>query len=191
MHDSIRDLAVEAVPVSVLKGYHGNARTHSKKQIAQIADLICTFSWTNPILIDADGGVIAGHGRLEAAKILGLNRVPVIRISDMSEAQKRAYILADNRLAELAGWDREILAIELQVLLDMDRSFEITTTGFEIGEIDLIIGADAGGPAEEAEIEEPDPAGEEVQIRTDRPAENALAEKAEMGRRRSPNELRD
>lgn len=95
MSSSIRKLNVESVLVSVLKPYHRNARTHSQKQIRQIANSIETFGWTNPVLADAKGGVIAGHGRVEAAKLLGLNEVPVIRIEDMSEAQKRAYILAD------------------------------------------------------------------------------------------------
>ena len=81
-------------------------------------------------------GIIAGHGRLEAARLLGVDRVPTIRIADMTEAQKRAYILADNKLAENAGWDRELLALELQGLLEMELDFEVTLTGFEAGEID-------------------------------------------------------
>jgi ParB-like chromosome segregation protein Spo0J len=123
---SIRDLKVETVPVSTLKPYAQNPRTHSKKQLRQIADSIRCFGWTNPILIGADGGVIAGHGRLEAATLLGIDRVPTIRIEDMTEAQKRAYILADNRLAENAGWDRELLGLELQGLLEIDLDFEVT-----------------------------------------------------------------
>jgi hypothetical protein len=137
---SIRDLKVETVPVSTLKPYARNPRTHSNKQLGQIADSIKVFGWTNPILIDADAGVIAGHGRLEAARLLGVDRVPTIRIEDMTEAQKRAYILADNKLAENAGWDRELLGLELQGLLEMDLDFEVTMTGFEVGEIDVLIG---------------------------------------------------
>ena len=85
--------------------------------------------------------VIAGHGRLKAAMSLGIDRVPTIRINDMSEAQKRAYVLADNKLAENAGWDRELLALELQGLLEMELDFDVTVTGFEMGEIDVLIGS--------------------------------------------------
>ena len=110
----IRDLKVCTVAVSELRPYDRNPRTHSKKQLRQIAELIRTFGWTNPILIDAQGAVLAGHGRLAAAKSLGIERVPTISIDDMTEAQRRAYILADNKLAENAGWDRELLALELK-----------------------------------------------------------------------------
>lgn len=140
MSACIRDLKVESVPISALKPYPRNPRTHTKKQLRQIADSILTFGWTNPILVDAEGGVIAGHGRLEAAKLLKLDRVPVIRIEDMSAAQRRAYLLADNKLAENAGWDRELLGLELQGLLEMDPDFEVTITGFDMGSIDVLIG---------------------------------------------------
>src|SRR6056297_3107275 len=103
----------EIAYVRDLKPYARNPRTHSKDQIRQIADSIRTFGWTNPVLIDEAGGVLAGHGRIEAAKLLGLDEVPVIRLDHMSAAEKRAYILADNKLAENAGWDEELLAIEL------------------------------------------------------------------------------
>ena len=136
----IRDLKVSNVPVSTLKPYAGNPRTHSKKQIRQIAASIRAFGWTNPILIDGDRVVIAGHGRLKASMLLGIAQVPTICINDMTEAQKRAYILADNKLAENAGWDRELLTLELQGLIEMDLDFDVTTTGFEMGEIDLLIG---------------------------------------------------
>jgi ParB-like chromosome segregation protein Spo0J len=94
---------VKEVAISDLKPYANNPRTHSKKQIRQIADSIDRFGWTNPVLVDGDGGVIAGHGRIGAAKLLGLKAVPVLRLDHMSEAEKRAYIIADNRLAENAG----------------------------------------------------------------------------------------
>ncbi len=93
-----------------------NARTHSDKQIAQIAASITRFELTNPILIGDDGKIIAGHGRVAAAKQLGLDAVPVIRLDHLSANERRAYIIADNRLAELAGWDRELLAVELKEL---------------------------------------------------------------------------
>ena len=91
----------------------------------------------NPILIDEERRIICGHGRWASAKMLGLKKVPTLRFDHLNEAQKRAYIMADNRLAEKAGWDREILAIELQALIDME--FEVELTGFEMGEVDLIL----------------------------------------------------
>jgi DNA modification methylase len=132
---------------------------HSKKQIRQIADSIRTFGWTNPVLIDAEGGIIAGHGRVEAAKLLGLDQVPTLLIDHLSEAQKRAYILADNKLAENAGWDLEILALELQSLCDLELDFDLEVTGFETAEIDLVIESLEGGeddPAADA-LPEHDP----------------------------------
>lgn len=99
----MRDINVTYLNASELKPYVRTPRTHTKKQVRQIAESIRTFGWTDPILVDAEAGVIAGHGRLAAAKQLGIERVPIIRIEDMSEAQKRAYVIADNRLAELAG----------------------------------------------------------------------------------------
>src|SRR5499427_634364 len=123
--------------VETLRPYQQNTRTHSKRQIEQIARSIERFGFLNPVLIDASGTIIAGHGRVEAAKLLGLAQVPTLRIEHLSDEEKRAYILADNKLAEKAGWDREILAIELQALVDMD--FEIELTGFEMAEVDLIL----------------------------------------------------
>lgn len=119
-----------------LRPYERNARTHSRKQLRLIADSIERFGFTNPVLIGDDDQIIAGHGRVEAAKILGLVRVPVLRLSHLSEIERRAYILADNKLAERAGWDDEILAIELQALVDLD--FDIDLTGFEITEVDAL-----------------------------------------------------
>lgn len=152
-----RDTPLELtyVPVSNLAPYVNNPRTHSKAQIKQVARSIETFGFTNPILVDSAGGVIAGHGRLEAAKLLGLKTVPVVRLSDLTEAQKKAYIIADNRLAELAGWDQEILAIELQGLMDLE--FDMELTGFEIPEIDLILSdKTAAGLCEADDVVAPD-----------------------------------
>lgn len=148
-----QDRRVELVPLARLTPYKGNARTHSRKQIRQIADSIKQFGFTNPVLIDDAGEIIAGHGRVEAAKLLGLSTVPALRLSHMSAAEKRAYVIADNRLAEKAGWDREILAIELQALIDID--FEVELTGFDMGEIDIIL-----DDANEAERESKGPEGE-------------------------------
>ena len=117
-----------------------NPRTHTKKQIRQIAASIEEFGFTNPVLVDEAGGVIAGHGRIEAARVLKMESVPTLCLADLTEEQIRAYIIADNRLAELAGWDREILAIELQDLLTIDLDFDLTLTGFETPEIDILIG---------------------------------------------------
>ncbi len=152
MNYILDDMRVETKPVSTLHPYTNNARTHSAKQIKQIAESIKVFGFTNPILVDRSGGVIAGHGRLEAAKLLGLVAVPTICLEQMSDAQKRAYIIADNKLAENAGWDREVLAIELQGLLEIDLDFDITTTGFEMGEIDVAIGELKCGVSDKADL---------------------------------------
>lgn len=133
----MRDLAITYRNSSELKPYSRNARTHSRAQVRQIAESIQRFGFTNPILIDDDDQIIAGHGRVAAAKLLGLSDVPTVRLSHLSSAEKRAYVIADNRLAERAGWDREILAIELQGLID--ENFEVELTGFEMAEIDLIL----------------------------------------------------
>lgn len=134
-----KTLFIEHLAPGGLKPYTRNARTHSAKQIAQIAASIKAFGFNNPVLVDRQGTIIAGHGRVEAAKQLGLATVPAIRLEHLSEAEKRAYILADNRLAEKAGWDPEILAIELQHLIELEVDFDISVTGFELPEIDVLI----------------------------------------------------
>src|SRR4051794_20844118 len=101
---------IEYLPVTMLTPWPKNARTHSKRQVRQIADSIQRFGFTNPVLIDQDKSILAGHGRLEAAALLGLDEVPCIRIETMSASEKRAYVLADNKIALNAGWDEEILA---------------------------------------------------------------------------------
>ena len=113
-----RNLTVEYRPVEELIPYARNARTHSDEQVAQIAASIREFGFTNPILVDGENGIIAGHGRLLAARKLGMAEVPVIELAGMSEAQKRAYIIADNKLALNAGWDTEMLTIEFGDLPD-------------------------------------------------------------------------
>jgi ParB-like chromosome segregation protein Spo0J len=123
-------MQIETVAVRALRSHPRNARTHSKKQIRQIANSIERFGFNNPVLVDDDKQIIAGHGRVQAAKLLGIAEVPSVRLSHLSEVEKQAYILADNRLAELAGWDREILAIELQALVDLD--FEVELTGLSV-----------------------------------------------------------
>lgn len=128
---------VEMKAPSALRPYARNARTHSKKQLRQIADSIERFGFTNPVLISDDNEIVAGHGRVEAAKLLGLERVPTIRLSHLSEAERRAYVLADNKLALNAGWDQDLLAIELQALIDLD--FDVAITGFSLAEVDLTL----------------------------------------------------
>ena len=144
---------LEHIPPDRLKPWPGNARTHSKKQLRQIADSIRNFGFTNPILIDEAGTILAGHGRVAAAKAMGCSTVPCRRIENMSPAQKRAYVLADNKLALNAGWDDEILAIELQGLLESDTDIDITITGFSIPEIDSLIEglspSESGDPADD------------------------------------------
>lgn len=136
----VGELSVTYVPVAKLRPYSRNARTHTKHQIRQIANSIAQFGFTNPVLIDRDNRIIAGHGRVEAAKLLGMKIVPVIRLEGLSQDQIRAYVVADNRLAENAGWDTSILAIELQHLLTLDGAdFDVTITGFEVPEIDGIL----------------------------------------------------
>ena len=106
-------MRVETTPVCELRPYPNNARRHSRRQIKQIAKSIEKFGFCNPVLVDDAKQIIAGHGRVEAAKLLGIDAVPTCKLSHLSEAEKRAYILADNKLAENAGWDKELLAIEL------------------------------------------------------------------------------
>ncbi|WAC29437.1 site-specific DNA-methyltransferase [Ancylobacter sp. SL191] len=124
-------------PIGVLRPYPGNARTHSKKQIAQIAESIRRFGFTNPVLVGDDDEIVAGHGRVLAARQIGLGTVPVVRLSHLSAEERRAYVLADNKLALNAGWDEEILAIELQALIDLE--FDVTITGFSLAEVDFTL----------------------------------------------------
>lgn len=128
---------IEVLPLASLRPYPGNARRHSKKQVRQIAESIRRFGFTNPVLISDQGEIIAGHGRVMAAKELGLATIPTVRLSHLSAEERRAYVLADNKLALNAGWDTEILAIELQALIDLD--FDVTLTGFCLAEIDLTL----------------------------------------------------
>lgn len=148
------------IAIDELKPHPGNARTHTKKQILQIAKSIKTFGFTNPVLVDEAGNILAGHGRIEAAKQLGMESVPAIRLGDMTEPEKRAYIIADNRLAELAGWDRELLAVEFQYITELDLDFDLTLTGFETADIDLVFSeyAEDGEHLEEDEVPVVDPA---------------------------------
>jgi DNA modification methylase len=154
-------MKIEYTAVRELRPYPNNARTHSRKQVGQIANSIKRFGFCNPVLIDAKQ-IIAGHGRVEAAKLLGIDAIPTCRLSHLSDADKRAYVLADNRLAEKAGWDKELLAIELQGLIELD--VEIELTGFEMAEIDVILedareaNGESSGPEDKVPEHAPGPA---------------------------------
>jgi DNA modification methylase len=141
-------LVIEHRAIASLRPYARNARRHSKQQIRQIADSIQRFGFTNPILISDNNEIIAGHGRVEAAKLLGLDQAPTVRLSHLNEIERRAYVVADNKLALNAGWDQDILAIELQALIDLE--FDVTLTGFSLAEVDLTLDAaregDPDGP---------------------------------------------
>ena len=131
-----RRLEIEYRDAKSLSPYNGNARTHSPAQVDKIVKSIREFGWTNPVLIDGANGVIAGHGRLLAAEKLGLAQVPCIELAGLSEAQKRAYIIADNKTALDAGWDNELLNVEFAALAALD--FDLELTGFSLDEIDAL-----------------------------------------------------
>lgn len=150
-----QDLKVVYRAVSELIPYARNARTHSVEQVARIAASIKEFGWTNPILIDGSNGIIAGHGRVLAARKLGLEKVPTIELSGLTEAQKRAYIIADNRLALDAGWDEEMLKLEFAEL--EKEGFELSKTGFSDEEInEMMAGLDREVDGVE-DVETPEP----------------------------------
>lgn len=130
-------MKVEQLPTEKLIPYARNTRTHSDEQVAQIAASIREFGFTNPVLIDAQDGIIAGHGRVMAARKLGLEKVPCIRLAHLSDAQRRAYVIADNKLALNAGWDEELLAVELADLREMD--FDLGLTGFDEDELNALL----------------------------------------------------
>jgi len=148
------DEALRLIPPDRLRPWARNARKHSKKQLRQIADSIREFGFTNPVLIDEDLNILAGHGRVGAAKLLGTETVPCRLLSEMTEAQKRAYVLADNKLALNAGWDDELLAEELGALQDLQ--FDVSLTGFSIPEIDSLVEGlapeEPGDPADDAPV---------------------------------------
>ncbi|WP_206513349.1 site-specific DNA-methyltransferase [Pelagibacterium montanilacus] len=139
---------LEMIAVGALRPYARNARTHSRKQVDQIAQSIRRFGFTNPVLVGDDDEIVAGHGRVLAARQLGMEAVPVLRLSHLSPEERRAYVLADNKLALNAGWDTEILALEMQALVDL--GFDVTLTGFSLAEVDLTL-----DQAREASVEGP------------------------------------
>lgn len=151
---------LEHLPLDALVPYARNSRTHSPEQIAQVADSIREFGFTNPVLIDGQGGIIAGHGRVMAARQIGLAEVPCIRLPHLTDAQKRAYVIADNKLALNAGWDDELLALELRELDGL--GFDLHLTGFNDDEISKLLDIELGegegqGDADAVPEVRPDP----------------------------------
>src|SRR5918997_377553 len=137
---SPRPLAVTYKTVGSLKPDPRNARTHSKRQMEQIIASIRAFGFTNPILVDPEGGLIAGHGRLLAAKSMGMAEVPTIELVGLSDAQKRALRMADNKIPLGAGWDLDLLKVELSDLSGLELDMDLTVTGFSTGELDVLLG---------------------------------------------------
>ncbi len=142
-------ISIKNQPIIALKLDPRNARTHSKKQIDVLARAIKSFGFNNPVLVDKGGTIIAGHGRVEAAKLIGLQKIPTISLEHLTPDQARAYRIADNRIAELASWNEELLRVEFQELSVLDLNFNLTDTGFETPEIDIMI---MGDPASAADI---------------------------------------
>jgi hypothetical protein len=139
-------LKVQYIPIEKLIPYARNSRTHSDAQVAQIAASIREFGWTNPVLVDGEGGIIAGHGRVMAARKLGLSDLPTINLSHMTETQRRAYVIADNQLALNAGWDSDLLSLELANL--KDDGFDLDLLGFD--DLDALLGEQDGNAGSES-----------------------------------------
>jgi ParB-like chromosome segregation protein Spo0J len=151
--------SLESLPIASLTPWTRNARTHSRKQLRQIADSILRFGFTNPVLIDSENRILAGHGRVEAARNLGMEAVPCLRFDHLSQAERRAYVLADNKLALNAGWDEELLALELKELMEAEIDFSLDITGFSIAEVENLLEGlspeEQGDPADDR-LPEPD-----------------------------------
>ena len=147
-------LAIQYRNIDSLIPYINNARTHSDEQVAQIAASIKEFGWTNPVLVDGDNGIIAGHGRVQAARTINLTSIPVIELHGLSDAQRRAYILADNRLAENATWDTDLFPLEVQELAALN--FNLSLVGLSEFEMKYILNPDAGDAPNEFKDIDPD-----------------------------------
>ena len=141
-------LEIQYIATDNLIPYINNSRTHSEAQIHQITASIVEFGFTNPVLIDEKGMIIAGHGRIEAAKVLGIDEVPTITLKGLTETQRKAYIIADNKLALNAGWDIDALSIEINQLSDLN--FDLDILGFDIQELTSIL----DGETTETELKE-------------------------------------
>jgi ParB-like chromosome segregation protein Spo0J len=147
-------MKIEQIKTAELIPYARNTRTHSEAQVAQIAGSIREFGFTNPVLIDAENGIIAGHGRVMAAQKLGLAKVPCIRLGHLTDTQRRAYIIADNKLAMNAGWDEEMLGIELADLREAD--FDLGLLGFDGDAIENFLNPQEIEPTSPEEFQEVD-----------------------------------
>lgn len=153
------NLQIEYRQVKDLLPYARNSRTHSDAQVAQIAASVREFGWTNPVLIDGENGIIAGHGRVLAARKLGIDEVPCIELAGLTDTQRRAYIIADNKLALNGGWDDELLAIELHELNAAD--FDMSLIGFDATGLSLAMGLgadfEAGSEEDQGKLDEKSP----------------------------------
>lgn len=151
-------MQIEHIQLEVLIPYINNSRTHSDEQVAQIAASIREFGFNNPILVDKDNGIIAGHGRVMAARRLGLTEVPCVRLEHLTETQRKAYIIADNRLALNAGWDNELLRIELN---ELDNNIDLNLLGFTVPELTIAMGFGAdfepGTQDDQGKLDQKDP----------------------------------
>ena len=143
---------MQLIAVDKLVPYQNNARTHSPEQVMKIRSSLREFGFVNPVIIDRDYGVIAGHGRLMAAKEEGYTEVPCVFVDDMTEAQKKAYILADNRMAMDAGWDEDLLKIEMEALQGLD--FDLALTGFDEKELTSLFDTDSEGEEDDFDVDE-------------------------------------
>ena len=151
-------MQIEQIQLATLIPYINNSRTHSDEQVAQIAASIKEFGFNNPILVDKDSGIIAGHGRLQAARKLGLTEVPCVRLEHLTETQRKAYIIADNRLALNAGWDNELLRLELN---ELDGNIDLSLLGFTVPELTIAMGFGAdfepGTEDDQGKLDQKDP----------------------------------
>src|SRR5882762_9876049 len=148
------DASIEYVDVASLRPHPSNPRLHSKKQIRKIAESIRAFGFRMPVVIDASSRLISGHARIEACKLLGIDRVPALRVTDLSEDQLRALMIADNRLTELSTWDEKLLGENLKILSELELKFDLETIGFDYGEIEQRILAFEGEDARDDEADE-------------------------------------
>jgi DNA modification methylase len=158
------ELKIVYQPIKCLKPDPSNPRIHTKKQLKQLAKSIETFRFNIPVVTDGSGKVIAGHGRIEACKLLGIKQVPTIKLSHLTEAQVQAFRIADNRLTEIASWDDQLLGEQLKVLSELNLDFELDATGFEVAEIDLRIQGLEQSSKAELDVADQIPDGGKVQV---------------------------
>lgn len=183
---------VEMRSVSELVPYANNSRTHSPQQVDQIAASINEWGWTTPVLVDEKGMLIAGHGRIMAAQKLGIDKVPTMTATGWTEAQKKAYVIADNKLALNADWNMEMLSIELQELQELD--FDIQLTGFDLGELEDFIDDEEGEGGEYTnKIDAPiyEPSGEQPKVSELFNIEKASELEAKINKSDIPNDIKE